>query len=118
MPLTTDELNNTVNSTVARLVWLSAHTGDPGETGAHEVTDSDYSRQQITWNPADFGGASGTQESFNVPAGEYTHMGFWDSQTGGVFRGGEAFDTPSTLDDPGILRITPNLALAPYVPVP
>ena len=28
--------------------WLSAHTGDPGTTGADESADGDYARQELT----------------------------------------------------------------------
>jgi hypothetical protein len=112
MPLTIDECNNIANAEASRLTWLSAHTGDPGTTGANETTGPDYQRQQITWNAASNGFATAQQEAFGVLGGDYTHYGFWDAQSGGNFLGGDPLDAVSTLQAPGTLRITPNLDIA------
>jgi len=90
-------LCGTVWPVTTTTLYLSLHTNDPGETGANEVTASDYARQPIArsttaWNaPADV--PSGGRERTNQPAvtwpnptanwGTITHIGLWDSQTGG-----------------------------------
>lgn len=80
-------------------LWLSAHTDDPGDTGANEVTASGYQRIAIArsttaWSaPGD--GTGGVREitsasnlTFPNPTanwGTITHLGVWDASSGGQF---------------------------------
>lgn len=88
-------------------LWLSAHTDDPGDTGANEVTASDYQRIAVArsttaWN-APSPGAGGVREvttannlTFPPPTsnwGTITHLGLWDASSGGQFLW--AFQLPS-----------------------
>lgn len=114
MALIQSEIDRIVNTEVTRLVWLSLHKAAPGTTGASEVTDTSYARQQITWGASVSGVATGSQESFQCNAGSFTDMGFWDSQTGGTFLGSQTLDnSPSTLVDPGLVKVTPNFSIQP-----
>lgn len=67
---------------------VSAHTADPGDTGANEVSGGSYARQPITFGSA----ASGAIDSSNtpvipIPAGvTVTHLGYWTALTGGECR--------------------------------
>lgn len=69
--------------------FISAHTADPVDSGTNEVSGGTYARQSITWNAS----AAKNLNSSNVPsipipaATTVTHLGFWDSLTGGVYLG-------------------------------
>ena len=94
-------------------VYVSLHTGDPGLTGANEVTTGAwpaYAREE-----ASQGGAVGT--GFEVAAAKatsnalemlwaandgastitLTHFGLWDAATGGNFLGGDALTASKTI---------------------
>jgi hypothetical protein len=78
-------------------LFISLHTGDPGDTGANEVVvgSTNYARIGVAattgWNTT----TAGTAQSTNVneivfPAsgtvtwsGSITHVGIWDAVTGG-----------------------------------
>lgn len=92
MPLITAELNYLADQGAARGSWISLHTATPGTTGANEATGGTpaYARKQTTWGAAASGSAVGSQVTFDVPAGTYTHFGVWSAATAGTFRGGNA----------------------------
>lgn len=87
-------LNLDYIATVA--LYASIHTADPGDNGANEVVGGSpaYARLPVTWNPA----AGGTltisnQPEFDLPAGTFTHIGLWDSVSGGNYIGsGDVID--------------------------
>ncbi len=84
------------NWTAPTAIYLSLHTASPGTTGANEVSDTYYVRQNIT-------SAMGTVASkavsntatiiFDTVATPYTvtHWGIWDASTSGNFIDGGAF---------------------------
>lgn len=86
--------------TAPATVYISLHTGDPGETGASEVASSNnYSRASFTNNatnwPAASGGAkaNGVAVTMPTPSGSWgtvTHFGIWDAATTGNFLFGGA----------------------------
>lgn len=89
---------------VSELATLSLHSGDPGSTGANEITGADYQRQSLTWPGAD-SGATQVAVSFAVDGGtSVDHVGFWD--TGGAWRGGFLTDAPETWNNPGTADVT------------
>lgn len=59
-------------------VTASLHTASPGATGANEVSGGAYSRQPVTWAPANGGAVQSAQPvTWNVPASTtVTHVGF------------------------------------------
>lgn len=69
------------------ITHVSAHTADPGDTGANEVTGGSYARQAITFGAAAAGAIdSSNQPTIPIPGGTtVTHIGFWDALTGGNF---------------------------------
>ena len=69
-------------------VWLSLHTADPTDAGSGaEVSGGSYARQAIVFSSASCTGGStsnSTAEEFtNMPVATVTHIGIWDSVTGG-----------------------------------
>lgn len=72
--------------------WYAAlHDGDPGETGANEVTtseDADYVRKSITFGSSSSGATlSASQVSWTVASDSagytVTHISIWDAATAG-----------------------------------
>lgn len=102
--------------------YVSLHTGDPGNTGATEVSGGGYARQ----GPVAFtnAGANPTVASntglVTWPAataawGTIGYFGVWTAATGGTFQGSGAVTTPKPVnigDTPrfiaGALTITVN----------
>jgi hypothetical protein len=94
--------------------WCSLHTADPGKTGSSETAGGPYVRQSAdSYTPVDESGSSKRVRntivlSFQVPAGAYTHIGLWDSQSGGNFLGGGALSAPATVNDGDFVIIREN----------
>ncbi len=88
------------DATVA--AYVSMHTADPGSTGASEASGGSYARKAPTWGSAGDEGALGASDqpasdgvawaapTFDLPAGTFTHFGFWSASSGGTFLGGFA----------------------------
>lgn len=71
-------------------VWMSLHSGDPGETGASEISASGGGqlRIQVTrttdWNSAS-SGLTDNKTAFTwsaMPSATVTHIGMWDDSSG------------------------------------
>lgn len=95
--------------------WISLHTGDPGTTGANEVTGGSpaYARKQTTWTGGTSDGVvAGSAVSFDVPAGTYTHIGVWTAATSGTFVGGFALSTSTgALPGQAVVAVTPSISV-------
>lgn len=81
--------------------FVSLHTGDPGDTGANEVTGSAYARQ----GPIAFTNAGNNPTVASNSAiitflaatgswGTIGYFGLWTAVSGGTFRGSAALTTP------------------------
>lgn len=93
----------------AQGAFVALHNGDPGTTGASEVSGGSpaYTRKQTTWTGgASDGSVVGTEVSFDVPAGTYTHISCWTTGTGGTFLWSQAING-ITFPGQGILKISP-----------
>jgi hypothetical protein len=113
-------LTNTTRSTMLATIFTSTagtghalygslHTADPGTTGASEVSGGSpaYARKAITWaTPITTGSVSGGTITFDVPAGTYTHIGYWDAVTTGNFVGGYPLQASMTYGAQGTLPVT------------
>lgn len=92
--------------------YVSLHTGAPGTTGTNEATGGSpaYARKQTTWATGDAsdGVETGSQVTFDVPAGTYTHVGLWSALTGGTFI--DFYDIPVdvVMSGQGQVRVTPT----------
>lgn len=110
MGFTDAALNAGVDAVKALGTWISAHTGDPGTTGANEVTGGTYAREQTTWGAASSGDTTGSQVSIDIPAGTtVTHWGIWSASSGGTFRNGSEISPSEGFGSAGVLNITPTL---------
>jgi hypothetical protein len=71
--------------------FASLHTGNPGATGANEVTGGTpaYARKAVTWAAPSAGAmALSNSPTFDVPANTtITHVGIWSAASGGTFYG-------------------------------
>lgn len=90
MALNDTAKNLMLDALAAAAIYVSLHTADPGATGTSEATGGSpaYARKSITWGAAATGSvAASNQPVFDVPAGTYTHVGFWSAVTAGTFYG-------------------------------
>jgi hypothetical protein len=86
----------------------SLHTADPGTTGTSETSGGSpaYARKSITWGTASGGSIAGGTITFDVAAGTYTHLGYWDAVTSGNFVGGYPLQASMTYGAQGTLPVT------------
>ena len=111
--------SNTVEDQVQNLVfrntggpaysawWLSIHDGDPGETGANEISGGSYARQSLTFNASSGGLVDNVaQEDFvDMPAVTITHIGVWSAATAGTFIAGGALDLTKVIGSGDTVRL-------------
>ena len=75
------------------VTYVSLHTADPGGSGTSEATGGSpaYARKAITWAAWSSGASSNTNALiFDVPAGTYTHVGYWSAVSAGTYYGSRA----------------------------
>jgi hypothetical protein len=105
---------NTLTTLTPQLISL--HTGDPGSTGANEITGAaataaGYAKKAVTWNPATGGAGddvatiTGTAIQFDVPAGDIRFYGVWQ---GGTYLYGKALNPQVNLSVAGKVTVTPS----------
>ena len=96
MPIATTSTKESLAQRYTELcTHASAHTADPGTTGASEVTGGSpaYARKPITWNAgAEDGVYTSNPVTIDIPAATtITHIGLWSALTAGTFRDKVAF---------------------------
>ena len=82
-----DAILNATTLTGITTPYISLHTGDPGLTGASEVTGGSYIRKSASFEAA-ASKASQTDavlEFAGMPAATVTHIGIWDAESSGNF---------------------------------
>lgn len=108
MPLV-DATYNVLSDYLGTLIThISIHTAQPDDAGSDEVTGGApaYARKPITWLTAvDTQIKNEFQLVFDVPAGTYTHLGYWSALTTGTFYGWEAFSAPQVYAVQGTLPV-------------
>lgn len=82
-----DAIVNATTLTGITSVYVSLHTGDPGLTGASEVTGGSYIRKVASFEA---GASKASQndaviEFASMPAATVTHIGLWDAESAGNF---------------------------------
>jgi len=104
-----EALNRAYVAVAGTVTHLSLHTGDPGSTGASEVTGGSYARVAQSYGPPTAGaGDLAAPAVFDVPEGTtVTHWGAWDNAT---FLFGEALEQTQNFATAG----TYTLTSAPY----
>jgi hypothetical protein len=104
----------TASSVTRPTGWhVSLHLGDPGETGANEVTtseDADYARKSVTFPDPTVGSvANGVAASWTVNSGspgfQVTHIGIWDASSAGNFLIGGELPIPEDMVGSGVLTL-------------
>lgn len=90
MPLTDATLQAAGTEVASLISHMSLHNGDPGTTGANEISGGGYARQAVTFNvDADGDLTLAATASFDGTASQaVTHVGLWSASSGGTFRGG------------------------------
>jgi hypothetical protein len=96
--------------------YISMHTGDPGTTGANEVTGAPYARQLSTFDGPAGGSDTGTEVAVPMPAGAgtttITHWGQWSAVSGGTFVTGDELPEPEVFSAAGgVYEFTPTITV-------
>lgn len=109
MAYSTTAKNAALDGIGAAATWISAHTADPGTTGANEVTGGGYARKQTTWSAASGAEKVGSTAVLDIPAGtNVTHWGLNTAVTAGTFYyGGDSTDEAYSSN--GQYGVTPKL---------
>lgn len=104
-----EALNRAYNAVAGTVTHMSLHTGDPGSTGASEVTGGSYARVAQSYGaPTSGAGDLAAPAVFDVPEGTtVTHWGAWDNTT---FLFGESLEQSQSFATAG----TYTLTSAPY----
>lgn len=95
------------------ITHASLHTGDPGTSGANEASGGSPAYARV---PVSFGAATTPGEmshgslTWNLPAGTFTHVGYWSALTGGQFYASDDLATAQVLSSSGQLTIVSALA--------
>jgi hypothetical protein len=79
--------------------YLSGHTGDPGTTGANELTGGGYARQPIVFAAGASDGiiaSNAAQTMPNAGSTAVTHFGIWTASTAGTYMTGGALTSSVT----------------------
>jgi len=105
MPFNTTILNTALEAMADRIVSVSLHTGNPGTTGANELTGGGYTRQTPTWGTAAAGVIETTASMvFPIAAGNsISYVGLWD--TGPVFVGSAQISPAEIFNNDGQLTV-------------
>ena len=104
-----------VLSPLTTSAYVSLHTGDPGNTGANEVSGGSYARQSAAFSNA-VGGSSTVASNSSIvtfPAataswGTITHFAIWDAASGGNCRGGDALTASKVVNSGDTARFLAN----------
>jgi hypothetical protein len=90
MGLSTAAKNALADDFAALAGYVSAHSADPGDTGASELAGGTYARKAATWT-ASSGGVvnfTGTLPTLDIPAGStVAFLGLWSAVTAGTWLG-------------------------------
>jgi len=106
MPLNNTSKNLMLTQLAGVVAYVSAHTGDPGTTGANEVSGGSYARKAIAWGAASAGqiNATGTVDISIPGSTTVSYVGLWSAVTGGTFYGSDDI-AAETFAAAGTLRI-------------
>lgn len=92
MPLTVAMKNLMAERFRTEVTHVSLHSGDPGGTGANEISGGSpaYARKAETFAAAVAGETEfATDVTFDVPAVTVAHVGYWTAVTAGTFLGSD-----------------------------
>ncbi len=108
MPLSPQFANELADHITGREMFLSLHTGNPGDTGASEMAAARISTVKLFSKSAAGISASAREISFDkLPAGEVSHIGLWDSAKAGRFLASTPLVAKRTVEEGDSLRFWP-----------
>ncbi len=91
MPYAVASKNLMLDQLGAVAAYASAHTANPGSTGASEITGGSpaYARKAVTWSAASGGSkALSNSPTFDIPASTtVAFIGLWSAASGGTYYG-------------------------------
>lgn len=88
MPLSNTALQAAYTAVKNLGAYVSAHTDDPGTTGANEVSGGVYARVQASLPTGSNGAGTAPAVGIPIPAGvTVKYLGVWSAATGGTFIG-------------------------------
>ena len=98
-------INAALTGMVATATYMGINTGDPGTSGANEVSGGSYVRQAISWGTASGSSiANSGALSFSIPASttvDYSSM--WNASTSGTYGFGQTLSATITFVTAGTL---------------
>lgn len=88
-------------------VYVSLHSGDPGETGIWEITGGSYARASGAFDAASNGASANSNllSYTNMPALTVTHVGLYDASAAGNFLGGGSLSVSKTTNSGDTFQI-------------
>jgi hypothetical protein len=95
-------------------VYISLHTGDPGTSGANEVSGGSYARKSCAFtlsgsNPTLAKNGSAVQfAQATADWGTITHFGIWDALSAGNYLGGTNVDVAKDILNGDVARYEAN----------
>ncbi len=108
MPLSSHFANELADHITGREMFLSLHTGEPGDNGANEVAAIRFSTAKLFGKSAAGVAASVREFAFDrLPAAEITHIGLWDAAKNGRFLAGTSLLKKKTVEEGDSLRFSP-----------
>jgi hypothetical protein len=100
--------NTMVDAERTDCAYASLHDGDPGATGANEISGGSpaYARKSVTFNASASGSSAlDSDVTFDVPASTTVqYVGYWDALTNGNFQGSDAV-TNETFNNQGQYKL-------------
>lgn len=103
MPYSNTAKHTALDAVGAAATWISAHSADPGKTGANEIAT--VPRKQTTWAAAANAEKAGSSVALDIPGGStVSHIGLWTAATGGTFYNGQAASSAETFGGNGVLN--------------
>lgn len=88
-------------------VYVSLHEGDPGQTGANEVSGGGYNRKLISFSAAVAKTSANAAdiEFPDMPTSTITHIGLWSAASAGNFWWGGSLTVSKALTTGDTLKI-------------
>jgi hypothetical protein len=107
MALQDNALNIMLDAFGTAAAFVSLHTDNPSTTGANEVSNGTYARQEPNWAAATAGNLTNDDAIvFDVPGSTtIKFLGYWSADTNGTFYGSRALDADQTFATAGTYTI-------------
>lgn len=98
--------NLMLNALGAVATYASVHTATPNSSGSNEASGGSYARVAVSFGAASGGSMSHGSLTWNVPAGTFTHIGYWSAPSGGTFYGFDDLASSEVFGSAGTLNVS------------